>query len=127
MCAAAEQELGQLRPCSTYQCSAKCSAVSAIRTADYSVELQDIRRPTILAAELEKLFTIIHSIAPHMGLHAAMLIREVMLACSTASNRQNAGQAPVAAVPSITSIAEWYVATAIRDSRGLKVSISAAR
>lgn len=70
----------------------------------------------------------VHGIAPQLGLHASAIAREVMLACSMVpepGSQQAAAAAP--SVPLIVSIAEWYMATAIKDNRGLKVSISRAR
>lgn len=68
-----------------------------------------------------------HQIAPHMGVNASAVVREVMLACSMPSDHASDQAAAAMSVPTVVSIAEWYVATAIKDSRGLKVSISKAR
>ena len=70
----------------------------------------------------------IHRIAPQLGLHASAIVHQVMLACCVVpepASQQAAASVP--AVPLIVSIAEWYMATAIKDTRSLKVSISRAR
>lgn len=117
--------------------------------------MQEIQRPTILAGEIQRLVSLVHHIAPLMGLHASVLVREALLSCASCapascsvqpslqnaqaasrpesqqgsrSDKPQEGQQQAAPPLSVmSSIAEWYMTTVVRDHRNLGVSISKAR
>ncbi len=121
--------------------------------------MQEIQRPTVLAGEVKRLISLVHCIAPLMGLHASVLVREALVSCactalgsdraqafqqdalgsSRPQNQQGSradkqqdmkqeGQHQAAPpVPVVSSIAEWYMTTVVRDHRNIGVSISKAR
>ena len=44
--------------------------------------MQEIQRPTVLAGEVKRLISLVHCIAPLMGLHASVLVREALVNCA---------------------------------------------
>ena len=44
--------------------------------------MQEIQRPTVLAGEVKSLISLVHCIAPLMGLHASVLVREALVSCA---------------------------------------------
>ena len=122
---------------------------------DTCIVMQEIQRPTVLAGEVRRLVSLVHHIAPLMGLHASVLVREALLSCACSAPAPCSAQcspqnAQVASRPDsqqgsrsdkpqegqqqatnplsvMPSIAEWYMTTVVKDHRNLGVSISKAR
>ena len=60
------------------------------------LQVQEVRRPTVLAADIQWLITLVHQIAPFTGLHASVLVREALLTSTcddTWADRQTASTA----------------------------------
>jgi len=113
----------------------------------------------MLAGEVKRLISLVHCIAPLMGLHASVLVREVLVSCACTAPGSDRAQAfqqdalgpsrpqsqqgsradkqqdlkqegqhqAAPPVPVVSSIAEWYMTTVVRDHRNIGVSISKAR
>ena len=120
--------------------------------SDTCTVMQEIQRPTVLAGEVQRLVSLVHHVAPLMGLHASVLVQEALLSCACcapapcslqsslqAANRPDSQQGSRSDKPQegqqqaapplsvMSSIAEWYMTTVVRDHRNLGVSISKAR
>lgn len=121
--------------------------------------MQEIQRPTVLAGEVKRLISLVHYIAPLMGLHASVLVQEALVSCACTAPGSDRAQAfqqdalgpsrpqsqqgsradkqqdmkpegqhqAAPPVPVVSSIAEWYMTTVVRDHRNIGVSISKAR
>ena len=74
-----------------------CTPPSAIHLIHHlCVQAQEVQRPTVLAADIRRLITLVHQIAPLTGLHASVLVREALLTCAcddTWANRQTTSKA----------------------------------
>ncbi|KAL0028311.1 hypothetical protein WJX79_009350 [Trebouxia sp. C0005] len=120
---------------------------------------KEIQRPTVLAGEVKRLISLVHYIAPLMGLHASVLVQEALVSCACTAPGSDRAQAfqqdalgpsrpqsqqgsradkqqdmkpegqhqAAPPVPVVSSIAEWYMTTVVRDHRNIGVSISKAR